>query len=334
MQKLYKTNPLLLYFIVLCRRGFSIMNKRWQSNILLLLAAFIWGSAFVAQKSGMSYIGPLTFSAVRSLLAAVFLGLLVFAQDRLKAEKGSENSRSGFFPKAKDEKKHMLLGGLCCGCILFTASILQQFGLVTVSAGKTGFITALYLVLVPIFGLAIGKKPRPIHIVCVPLALAGLWLLTMKGAGLQIGAGEILNFFSAIGFAWHILCVDHFAQDIDGIKLSFMQFTVCTVLSFAGMFIFEEPDPSAIMSCFGSIAYAGILSSGIAFTFQILAQKNIEPTVACLLMSLESVFSVLSGWLILNEHMSPRELTGCAIMFFAVILSQLAPESKKEVSKS
>ena len=301
------------------------MSKKMQSSLLLLIAAFIWGSAFVAQRSGMAYIGPLTFMFFRSLLACLFLAA-VYAISRAKARKAQvisgESAVSG--QPSHAYRKHTLAGGISCGVVLFAASLLQQYGLVTVSAGKTGFITALYLALVPIFAAFLGKKPRIIHVICVPIALLGLWLLNMKGASLSIGRGEFLDFLCAIGFAWHILFVDRFSASINGVLLSLMQFTVCTILSFVGMLLFETPSMPAVASCFVSIAYAGLLSSGIAFTFQILAQKHIEPTVACFLMSLESVFSVLSGWLVLHEHLNLRELSGCAIVFAAVLLSQLA----------
>lgn len=292
------------------------MNKKIKSSLMLLLTAFIWGTGFVAQKTGMEHIDPFTFNAARSIFACATLAVVIPFLDmgKPRTEKTARGNRD------------LILGGISCGAVLFVASSLQQFGIMTTSAGKTGFITALYIVLVPILSRFIGRVIRPVLWLCVLLSMVGLWLLTMKG-GFSIEKGDLLILICAF-FAIHILVIGHFSPKTDGVKMSLLQFAVCAVLCCIASVIFESPDLSAMMTAIVPIAYAGIMSSGVAYTLQIVAQKDADPTVACLLMSLESVFSVLVGWIILGEQLSPKELTGCAIMFVAVVLSQLPPKEQ------
>lgn len=297
---------------------------------MLLITAMIWGSAFVAQRAGMEYIGPFTFNGIRSFIGGLVLipVILIFTKiGNKKDEQLSENVRENL-NKPKEDSRALIIGGICCGIILFISSSLQQIGLQYTSAGKAGFITALYIVLVPIGGRLVHKKIRPIVWFCVLLALVGLYLLTIK-EGFTIEKGDFVIFLCALGFTTHILVIDHFSPKVNGVKLSCIQFFVCGVLSIPAMLITETVDIQAILDCWVPICYAGILSCGVAYTLQIIAQKHTDPTIASLLMSLESVFALIAGWIILGEQLSPKELIGCLIMFAAIIISQL-PEKKKE----
>jgi drug/metabolite transporter (DMT)-like permease len=298
------------------------VKAKAKSNVLLLITALIWGCAFVAQRQGMEYVGPFTFNTCRSVLAFLSLLIVIAVRRRLPAPAGKKSPR-------RYGRRPLLIGGILCGIALFISTGLQQYGLITVEAGKAGFITALYIVLVPILGSFAGRKVRPLIWICVGIAVLGLWLLTVQNndGGFSIGSGDIILLVCSFFFAVQILLVDRFSPFTDGIELSFVQFTTCAVLSGICMLIFEDPHPDAILAIAVPLLYAGILSSSVAYTLQIIAQKNADPTVASLLMSLESVFSVLAGWLILGEQLTPKELTGCAIMFVAIILSQL-PQKK------
>lgn len=299
------------------------MSKKMQSNILLLLTAIIWGSAFVAQKSGMDYIEPFTFNGIRTFIGGLVLVPVIFFMER--------NQQTQEVSKEEKDKKNkaLLVGGICCGIALFAAGSLQQFGVSYTTAGKAGFITTLYVVFVPIISVILRKKVRPVMWLCVAMGAIGLYLLCMTDAAFKLTYGDTLVLLCAVAFAIHILTVDHFSPKMDGIKLSCIQFLTAGIIGIICMFIFEEPDLSAILDCWLPILYAGVLSCGLGYTFQVVAQKHAEPTVASLLMSLESVFAVIAGALLLHEQMSPRELSGCVIIFVAVIISQL-PEKKKE----
>ena len=311
------------------------MSLKMRSNIMLFITAFIWGTAFVAQKSGMDYVEPFTFNGIRTLIGAVVLTPVIIVMDRQK--KSSAASPDGSSAYVEDEtranggRKWLLLGGLCCGTVLFIGGSLQQVALQTTSAGKAGFITALYIVLVPVLGLFMKKKVRPIVWFCVAASAVGLFLLCVpKGEHLSgIGFGEVLLFISSVWFAVHILVIDYFVEKVDGVKLSQMQFIVCGIFSLIVMFLFENPSLEAILSCWFPILYTGMFSQGIAYTFQVVAQKHADPTSASLILSLESVFSVVAGAIILHEMMSGREIIGCILMFAAIIVAQL-PESKAE----
>ena len=302
------------------------MNKL-RGSIMLFTTAFIWGSAFVAQKAGMDYIGPFTYNGLRSLIGALVLVPVVLIVNALQKKKGRAELSAGESGTdrqitLKNERKTLLAGGLACGAALFIGSSLQQIGLVYVSAGKAGFITALYIVLVPILGLFIGRKVRWILWLSVALATAGLYLLCIK-EGFTIGKGDLLVIACALGFAVHILIIDHFSPKVDGIKMSCLQFLFAGLFSVPFMLIFETIDWANIYDCRFPILYTAVMSCGVAYTLQILGQKDVEPAVASLIMSLESVFAVIMGIIVLREQVSGRELAGCIIMFAAIILAQL-----------
>ena len=289
-----------------------------RGNLLLLLTAFIWGVAFVAQVEGGAVVGALTFNGVRSLLGGTLLLVLLPLLDRLGL-----SAR----PQTPDEKKALWTGGLLCGLALFAATNLQQLGLLTTSAGKGGFITALYIVLVPLFGLAIGRRTTLFTWLGVALAVAGLYLLCMQGES-GLDRGDLLVMACTPIFAVQILLVDRFAPRTDCIRLACIEFFTVGVLNLPLMFIFETPSLTAMADCWVSILYAGLLSSGAAYTLQIVAQKDSHPTTASVLMSFESVFAVLAGMVLLGDRMTAWEWSGCAVMFAAVILAQL-PSPKK-----
>ncbi len=295
------------------------MSRRMRGNLLLLLTAFIWGVAFVAQKEGGATVGSLTFNGVRSLLGGGLLLTLLPLLDRIGLSRR---------PQTAEERKSLWLGGVLCGLALFTATNLQQLGLATTTAGKGGFITALYIVLVPVFGLFIGRRTTLYTWLGVVLAVAGLYLLCMQGES-GIGGGDLLVMACAPVFAVQILLVDRFAPRTDCIRLSCIQFFTVGILNLPLMFLFESPSLTALADCWVSVLYAGLLSSGVAYTLQIVAQKDAHPTTASVLMSFESVFAVLAGVALLGDRMTAWEWTGCAVMFAAVILAQLPTRKKK-----
>lgn len=297
-----------------------------KSNGSLLLAAAIWGLAFVAQSEGMDYIGPFTFGAARCLLGALFLLPVWFITSR-KTYRDT--------PKAEVVAtiKRTIKVGCLCGIVLFLAISAQQIGLVYTTAGKAGFITALYIVMVPVVSALIFKKRAGIAVwISVALATVGLYLLCMPGGSFVMSKGDIYVLVCAVVFTGHILIVDRFVDEIDGTLLSLVQFAVVALLSVPSIFIAgETPSVEAISGAWISIAYTGILSCGVAYTLQIVGQKHASnPTVASLLMSMESVFAAVFGWLILNESLSPVELTGTLLMSGAIVLSQIKlPEKRK-----
>lgn len=294
------------------------MAQKYKGNLYLLLTAMIWGSALVAQSVSMDLIGPFTFQCMRSILGALVLLPVIAVFSR--REDGAAGAAGG--------RRDQWVGGLLCGCVFFVAGSLQQIGLCYTSPGKAGFITALYIVLVPIAGIFFGKRAGWNVWTGVLLALVGLYLLCVTES-LSIGLGDLLVFFSSIAFAAHILVIDHYSPKVDGVKLSCMQFAVNAVLSGVGMLLFEQPSPGAIAACWLPICYTGILSCGLAYTLQIIGQKYTDPTIASLLLSLESVFSVLFGWLLLREGLSLRELAGCVLMFAAIMLAQITPPARR-----
>lgn len=294
--------------------------KQVRANLLLLLTAMIWGAAFVAQSVSMDYVGPFTFLCSRSILGGVVLlpVIAVMGKGKKKKETRPEN------------RKFLLLGGICCGVMLFIGSALQQIGIQYTTAGKAGFITAMYMVLVPICGMFFGRKPGGKTWAAVVVALVGMYLLCLYGSGIQnLSKGDLLEMLCALGFTGHILVVDHFSPKVDGVKMSCIQFFVCGILAGIFMLILEAPSWENICAAAVPILYAGILSSGAGYTLQIVAQKDTQPTVASLLMSLESVFSLIFGWILLKEAMSGVELLGCVLMFAAIIWVQLPEKQKK-----
>lgn len=301
------------------------MRKQLRGSLLLLLTALIWGSAFVAQSKGMEHIGPFTYNGIRTLIGGIVLLPVIALFSR---------SRSG--PQAQmtaEEKavcrKSTWLGGLCCGLALCVASSFQQYGIQYTSAGKAGFITALYIVIVPILGLLFRRKVRKTVWACVAVAIVGFWLLCIK-ADFSLGLGDLLVLICAFFFSVHILVIDHFSPKADCIKMSCIQFFVAGLVCLIPAFLFESPTLTSILDAKWSILYAGVLSSGVAYTLQILGQRDTEPTVATLLMSLESVFSALSGWLILHESLSAKELIGCGLVFIAVVFAQVPLPLRKQ----
>lgn len=295
-----------------------------KGTLCLLVGTTIWGFAFIAQSVGMDKIGPFTFQAVRCFLAVLFLIAASFAFDAGKCS-FRESCR-------RWTDRRLWVSGLICGGALFVAASLQQIGLVYTDAGKAGFLTAMYIVLVPVLGLFLGKKPGGNLIASVGLAVAGLYLLSCMGAS-GINIGDICLIGGALGFAVQITCIDSMATGLDGLRLNCIQALVVAVLSVPFMALTETVVVPDILSCWPSLCFAGILSMGVAYTLQIAGQKHLEPTAASLLMSLESVFAALGGWLLLHETMSGWELTGCALVFGAVIISQIPTKKfKKEAA--
>ena len=298
----------------------SMKKMTGKNTLMLFLTAFIWGTAFVAQSVGMDYIGPFTFTCVRSLIGGIFLIPCICFLDKWRAENdGAERQKKA---DRKEEKKNVILGGICCGLALCVASNLQQIGIQYTTVGKAGFITALYIVLVPIFGIFLKKKAGVRIWISVAISVAGLYLLCITDK-LVLAKGDILVLLCAVVFTIHILVIDYFSPKADSVRIACTQFFITGVLSAIPMFLFETPRLSDIFAAAVPVLYAGVLSSGVAYTLQIVAQKDADPTVASLILSLESVFSVLGGWVILGQKLSIREIAGCILMFSAIILAQL-----------
>lgn len=283
-----------------------------RSNLLLFLTAVIWGVAFVAQSAGMEYVGPFTFNAVRSVIGGIVLIPCIFILNRGKQNR--QRSRQG--------RRDLIRGGICCGIFLAAASSFQQFGIQHTSVGKAGFITALYILLVPLLGLLFGKRVSRRVWIAVAIAVLGMYLLCVN-EGFSIAFGDLLVMVCALLFAVHILVVDYFSPRADGVQLSCIQFFTCGLICAVGMFLFEKPSFQQILTAWMPVLYAGVMSCGVAYTFQIIGQRDTDPTVASLILSLESVVSVLAGWLLLHQALSLRELGGCALVFCAIVLAQL-----------
>lgn len=293
------------------------MNQFLLGNGALLLTSFIWGSAFVAQITGMDLIGPFTFSASRCLLSTLFALVLIFLQ------KGKE----------KTILKDLLLGGFCCGLFLFLGSSCQQVGLQYTSAGKTSFITSLYIVLVPLLGIFFRKKVNFFTWIAVFLGTVGLYLLAMSGLqeGAEINKGDFFVFIGSFFWAGHILVIDYFTKKVAPLKLSCFQFAVTTILAGIVALMTENPQASNIFISWKSIAYAGILSGGVAYTLQMVGQKHTtNTTLASLILSLESVFGALAGFVVLHERLRPTEVLGCIIMFGAILVAQIPEDFFKK----
>lgn len=294
------------------------MHRQLKGSIMLLLTALIWGTNFVAQSLGMNYVEPFTYNAMRSLLGGAVLLPVIAGFKAFDKKKTSQ----------KAPFKVTLPGGILCGLALFVASSLQQYGITMTTAGKAGFITALYIVIVPLLGMITGKKPPVTIWLCVAVAITGFYLLCIN-EGFSVGKGDMAVLLCAFCFAVHIMVIDRFnSLGADGVVMSCLQFFTAGILMLICMFIFEEPKAEEIKAAYGAIAYGGITSCGIAYTLQIIGQRYTEPTLATMLMSLESVFAALSGWLILNEHLSLKEFFGCMLVFAAVISAQLFTRDK------
>ena len=300
-------------------------HNQVRQVVFPILAAFIWGTAFVAQDLCADSIGTFAFNATRYFIAVLALLVVIAVSDKAKKNRPTPTA-----DEKKAANKQLWLGGLCCGVALAIASNFQQAGLVAgTDAGKAGFITALYVVLVPVFGLFFKRKvslPVWIAVVC---SVVALYLLCIKG-DFSLAAGDLLILVCAVCFAVHILVIDHFTAYCDGVKLSCLQFLFAGIISAVCMFLFETVDFAAIWSCILPLLYVGIFSCGVGYTLQILAQKDSNPTVVTILLSLESVFAVIAGAIVLHQQMSAREYIGCVVMFVAVILAQIQfPEKKK-----
>ena len=298
---------------------------RPKNAFMLILTAFIWGTAFVAQSVGMDYLGPFTFNGVRSLIGGVALIPCIWILQKL-------NDKSDPVTEERN-RKDLLIGGISCGVLLFAASSLQQVGIQYTTAGKAGFITAFYIVFVPVLGIFLGKKTGWKVWTAVILALAGLYFLCITEK-FTIGKGDIFLFACALVFSLHILVIDYFSPKVEGVKMSCIQFLVCGIISLPFMFLLEIPKMGAIVDAAWPLLYAGVLSCGVAYTLQIIGQKNVNPAIASLILSLESCFSVLAGWVILGEKLSVRESIGCILMFGANILAQLPDKKDKEMAKN
>lgn len=281
-----------------------------KGEILLFIGSFIWGSAFVAQSVAMNDIEPWTFNFMRSIIAVLTLTIIIpfFNKNR---------------NKTNEEKKNLIIGGLVCGTFLCAASITQQIGISMTTVGKAGFITAMYVVLVPVFNIFFGKKAKPMVWISVILASCGLYFLSIAGTSFSIETADIYVIACAILFAFQIISVDHFSPLLNGMELSRAQFMVMGIISFFFMIIFEHPNIEAISNAMIPILYTGVLSSGIAYTFQVIGQRDTDPAIASLIMSFESCFAALSGFILLHQTLTINELIGCALMFLAIVVAQM-----------
>ncbi len=306
-------------------------TQKLRNALLLLITAVIWGSSFVSQQTGMDYMGPLTFTGARSIIGGVMLiPVILFLRKR----------------KPSSERKKLpvittIVGGICCGLALTVASLLQQYGLTMTTVGKGGFITTLYIIITPVLGIFIGRKAPKIVWVSAVMAVFGMYLLCAGGESFSISTGDLLVMGCAVAFSVHILVIDHFSPLTDGVILSCIQFFVCGVLSTVGAFIFEQPSWEQLVNGAVPVLYAGVLSSGVGYTLQIVGQKGLDPTAAALILSLESVVAAISGYvayqvgfLKTDQTMDMRQIAGCAVVFAAVILVQLPWEKIKAKTHS
>jgi len=290
--------------------GNGVKARKARGNFLLLLTAMIWGSSFVAQSAGADLISPAFFNGTRMLLGSLLLSPLAVYRMRRYVPASS--------------RRTLLLGGACCGVLMFTGSYIQQTGIAYTTAGKAGFLTAIYVVLVPVLGIFLKKKPRPILWVSVALACVGLYFLCFTDKTFSLAMGDAAMLGGAVMFALHIMVVDHFSPLVDGVCLSFVQFLTAGSLGMVVAFITEQPSFAALSAAAVPILYTGVFTMGVAYTLQIVAQKDTDPTVASLILCMESVFAVVFGWLILHETLSLREGVGSVFMFVAILLAQLA----------
>jgi len=293
-------------------------KKSMGSSGMLMLTALIWGTAFVAQSEGMNYVGGFTFNGCRFLLGGAVLIPCIFLLRKLNGQQWVKLTEE----ERKNQKKYGIIGGICCGILLCLASSLQQFGIVHTTVGKAGFITACYIVIVPLLGIFLHRKAGLNIWISVGIAAVGMYLLCIT-EDFVIGRGDFLMFLCAVGFSLHVLVIDYFSPKDDGVVISCIQFFTAGAISCIMMVLFENLDWSAVLSAWLPILYAGVMSCGVAYTLQVVAQKDVEPARASLIMSLESVFSVLAGWAILGHSLSLRELFGCMLVFGAIMLAQM-----------
>ncbi|MFR8506273.1 MAG: DMT family transporter [Peptoniphilus sp.] len=295
------------------------MKRELKASIMLFATAIIWGLAFVAQAAGMEHLGPLSFTASRCFVAVVFL-YLTYKFFMMK---------SASYREEKFDMKRTLVGGSICGLVFTIAINLQQVSLIYTTAAKASFLTALYIVFIPVIGLFFGRRPSVKIILCIFLAMVGTYLLSIKG-GLKINRGDLIVILSALVFAIHILLLTKYSTNTNAVLVSLVQFAVCGVISLVGALVFEDISMEAILKSQVTILYVGILSSGVGFTIQLMALKDLEPVVASMICSLESVFGALFGWLILSQEMTEREIFGAIIIFLATIFAQVPIETYLE----
>ena len=301
------------------------MGRQLRGSLMLFTTALIWGTAFVAQKSGMDSMPPVAFNGIRTVIGGIALLPVIYIMTQAAKRKGT------YHEETPQEKRTLWIGGICCGLALCAAGNIQQIGMVYTTAGKTGFITALYVILVPLLGLILKQKIRPVFWACVAASAVGLYLLCIPADGGfgNINKGDLIILLCSLMFAIHILTIDHFSPKANGVKLSCIQFFVAGGLSCILMFVidpmlgFSLPTWANIQGGWFEILYAGIMSCGVAYTLQVVGQKDVEPTLASMLLCLESVFAVIAGAILLGETMGAREIIGCVIMFAAIMVAQL-----------
>lgn len=303
-------------------------KKEVTHTLLLMLAAFLWGITFSFQSMGAEYVGPFTYLALRSYLAVIFLTPVIAVADKIRVKRGGADGK----PKNKTQKRDYFIAGIACGAVLTVASVLQQAGIAYTTTAKTSFITALYVVLVPLISFFMGRKPEKKIWFCMALSVIGLYFLCLSKGLEGIAAGDLIVLLCAFAYAVQILVVDHYISSVDGIRLCRMQMFWTAIFSTLVMVIVEKPAMEAIEKAAVSIIFAGIISSGVAYTLQIVGQEGLNPSVASLAMCLESVFGALGGWVILHESMTPREIFGACLMFSAIVISQVSlPPDKEQV---
>lgn len=303
------------------------VSRRYEigHTAMLVLTAMIWGVAFVSQSVGAEYVGTFTFQALRNWLGVMVLVPFILVSDRIMLKKTGKNHK----PATRQEKGILLLAGFLCGVLLFVASSLQQAGIAYTTTAKAGFITTLYVIIVPILSLIGGKKPELKLWICVLFSLSGLYLLCISGGLHDLNRGDVLIFISAFAYALQIMTVSRFISQVDGVRLSLLQLFTTGAISTVLMVFMEKPSLQSIQAAAVPILYAGVMSSGIAYTLQIVGQKGLNPTVASIAMCLESVFSAIGGWIILGQTLTVREILGCTLMFASILISQIPVSFRK-----
>ncbi len=319
----------------------QVKTHKLRNTFFLFLTAMIWGAAFVAQSVSMDYIGPFTFICLRSVIGGLFLIPVIIVLDGIRKKNQNESanvvsSENTLYNIETEEKqrlswknKQLIEGGIVCGILLFFANCFQQTGIQYTTVGKAGFITTFYIIIVPLIGLFFKKYCGILTWIGVVIALAGLYFLCITQK-LTIQRGDALILCCSVLYAGQILAIDHYNPFVDGVKMSCIQFLTGGVLGAVIMFLFENPSVAMILSAAGPILYTGIMSTGVGYTLQIVGQKGLNPTVAALILSLESVFSALSGYVFLHQVLTTRELIGCVLMFIAIVLAQL-PDIRRKV---
>ena len=318
----------------------QVKTHKLRNTFFLFLTAMIWGAAFVAQSVSMDYIGPFTFMCLRSVIGGLFLIPVIIVLDGIRKKSQNEsadvvNSENILHIETEEKQrlswknKQLIEGGIVCGIFLFFANCFQQTGIQYTTVGKAGFITTFYIIIVPLIGLFFKKYCGILTWIGVVVALAGLYFLCITQK-LTIQRGDALILCCSVLYAGQILAIDHYNPFVDGVKMSCIQFLTGGILGAVFMLLFENPSIAMILSAAGPILYTGIMSTGVGYTLQIVGQKGLNPTVAALILSLESVFSALSGYLFLHQVLTTRELIGCALMFIAIVLAQL-PDIRRKV---